>query len=195
MIKGCGMGQNFLFLPFSCTLCWLVSFELFGSFSGIVTAPTLFWRIFLSLAMKTKCKCFRCWRLRVLEHRTISLFLFLVHHFTAISNNEALFFFTAMQTILVRSVFCGLSFGATAVIVGLVSSPSFSKPWVLIFFRGVRQFDRMCQFLDRLNWVIVLEKVTVLCRVNCRPYYGPCLQTFVQHIRWALSRSWRASLS
>ena len=55
------------------------------------------------------------------------MFLFLSHPFTTISDKVA-WFLQKWHVTFVCSVFCWFSFGGTAVIVGIVNSPSFSKP-------------------------------------------------------------------
>ena len=85
------MGQFSLFLPSFCSVCWLALFESFGSVSGIGTTPAFFWRMIRSLAMGTRCNCFRCRRFRVLQRKVIFLFLFFFHSFTEVPNDVASF--------------------------------------------------------------------------------------------------------
>ena len=114
------MGQTALFLTFLRTVCWLVLFEPLRYVSGIRTAPALFCRMNCSLAIRTRCKCFRCQRLCFLEPRVISLFLFPFYPFTTLSNDVAKFF-------TVMAYDFGL-FGVSCVILWKNSC----KRWVLI---------------------------------------------------------------
>ena len=114
-----------LFLPFLSIIFWLVFFAPFRSVSGIRTAPALLWRKICSLAMWIMCKCFKCRKLRILKGRVNTLFMFLFHPLTAISYYVARFFTVKAYNFRLFSFF-GLSFGVTAVNVGIDSSTSFS---------------------------------------------------------------------
>ena len=121
------MGQVSLVWPIVSIVYWILLFEPFGSICCIGTTPTFFWRMVCPLAMRTWCKRFRCRRFHILDKRTISLLLFFSYPFAAIADYVAWLFTIMAYDFCLLSV-CWFSFGGTTIIVGIVSSPSFSKP-------------------------------------------------------------------
>ena len=89
-------GPEWVKFPCSCPSfrlsCGYSCLKRLGLFAALAPLRHFIWRMVCPLAMRSWCKLFGCRRFYVLIWRIISLFLFLSHPFTTISNNVAWFF-------------------------------------------------------------------------------------------------------
>ena len=120
-----------------------------------------------------------------LERGVISLFMFLLLFHPLVAQ----VFYSNGKRFSIVELFLGYRLEVQLSLWVLIVRHFSPSHWVLVFLRDVRQFDRFCHFLDKLNWVIILSGVAVLHRVSCLSNVVRCHQTLFEYTLSVTPRS------